>query len=61
MRVVGMDIHRSFAQVATFEDGQVTQEGRVELTRERHLKFARSLKNDDEVVIEATGNRVSVL
>lgn len=60
MRVVGMDIHRSFAQVATFEDGRVIQEGRVELVRERLLKFARSLKNDDEVVIEATGNSAAV-
>lgn len=60
MRVVGMDIHRSFAQVATFEDGRVIQEGRVELVRDRLLKFARSLKNDDEVVIEATGNSAAV-
>ena len=60
MRVVGMDIHRSFAQVAILDEGCVVRECRVELVRDRFLKFARSLRNDDEVVIEATGNSTAV-
>jgi transposase len=31
MRVVGMGVHRSFAQVAILEDGRITQELRVDL------------------------------
>jgi len=60
MRIIGMDIHRSFAQVAFLVDGQVTQETRVDLARDRFLKFARTLEKTDEVVIEATGNSMAV-
>lgn len=60
MRVVGMDIHRSFAQVAILDDGSIVSERRVELVRDRFLRFAASLRRDDEVVIEATGNSTAV-
>jgi transposase len=59
MRVVGMDIHQSFAQVAVFNNGNIVHE-RLELIRDRFLKFATSLRKDDEVVIEATGNSTAV-
>ena len=38
MRVVGMDIHRSFAQVAILDDGSVVHERRVDLIRDRFLR-----------------------
>lgn len=60
MRVIGMDIHRSFAQVAIWDDGQIGKELRVDLVRDRFLDFARSLRPQDEVVIEATGNSAAV-
>ncbi|GLR83059.1 IS110 family transposase [Azospirillum oryzae] len=60
MRIIGMDIHRSFAQVAIFAEGQIQQELRVELTNERFLTFARTLEKADVVVIEATGNSAAV-
>jgi transposase len=60
MRVVGMDIHRSFAQVAVLDNGNIVHERRLELIRDRFLKFATSLRKDDEVVIEATGNSTAV-
>lgn len=60
MRVVGMDIHRSFAQVAILDNGSIIHERRVELIRDRFLRFAASLRKDDEVVIEATGNSTAV-
>ncbi len=60
MRIIGMDIHRSFAQVAILAEGQIQQELRVELTNERFLTFARSLEKADVVVIEATGNSAAV-
>jgi transposase len=60
MRIVGMDIHRSFAQVAILENGQITKELRVDLTYELLVKFAKTLSADDDVVIEATGNSAAV-
>ena len=56
MKIIGMDIHRSFAQVAMLEDGKITKEMRVELTHEPLVAFAKSLSLEDEVVIEVTGN-----
>jgi transposase len=40
MRVIGLDVHRSFAVAAAVEDTTVRQLGRIELTRERVLVFA---------------------
>jgi len=60
MRIIGMDIHRSFAQVAILEDGAITRELRVELSHEPLVAFARTLSLDDEVVIEVTGNSAAV-
>ena len=60
MKIVGMDIHRSFAQVAILEDGTVTKQLRVELVHEPLVAFAKTLSLDDEVVIEVTGNSAAV-
>lgn len=60
MRVVGMDIHRSFAQVAILDRGEVTSEKRVDLVHDKVLAFGRTLRPDDEIVIEATGNTAAV-
>ena len=61
MRVIGLDVHRSFAQVAELENGVVRQCGRVDLVRDKVLAFARTLKADDEVVLEATGNTMAIV
>ena len=60
MRIVGMDIHRSFAQVAILEDGEIKQQLRVDLVHHRVVEFAKTLSLEDEVVIEATGNSAAV-
>jgi hypothetical protein len=60
MRVVGMDIHRSFAQVAILEDSQIKQELRVALVHHRLMEFARTRGPEDEIVFEATGNSAAV-
>jgi transposase len=60
MLIVGMDIHRSFAQVAVLEDGRITHDRRVDLVHHRLVAFARTLSLEDEVVIEATGNSAAV-
>jgi hypothetical protein len=62
MRVIGMDIHRAFAEVVTLRDGVVTRLGRVDMRRDRLEAFARStLTHDDHVVVEATGNAAAVV
>lgn len=60
MRVVGLDIHRVFAEAVMLEDGIVTRLGRVGMTRDHLAAFARTLMHDDAVVIEATGNASAV-
>lgn len=61
MRVIGLDVHRSFAQVAMLEDGVLRQCGRVDLVRDKVVAFARTLRPDDEVVLEATGNTMAIV
>jgi hypothetical protein len=58
MRAIGMDIHRSFAQVSILDSGQVIKE--LKLERERLLQFAKTLTQDDKVFIEVTGNSAAV-
>jgi len=60
MKIIGMDIHRSFAQVAILDDGTITKQLRVELTHEPLVAFAKTLSLEDEVVIEVTGNSAAV-
>ena len=60
MAIIGMDIHRSFAQAAFLQDGQVKREQRVDLVHDRLVRFGKSLSVEDEVVIEATGNSATV-
>lgn len=61
MRVVGLDIHRVFAEAVMLDQGEVTRLGRVGMTRDHLAAFARTLTHDDHVVIEATGNATAVI
>ena len=60
-RVIGMDIHRTFAEVVFWEDGKLRPAGRITMTRAGLEAFGRSLGKEDEVVIEATGNAMAVV
>jgi len=60
-RVIGMDIHRTFAEVVFWEDGRLCPAGRVTMTRSGLESFGRALGKEDEVVIEATGNAMAVV
>lgn len=60
-RVIGMDIHRTFAEVVFWEDGRLRHHGRVDMTRSGLEGFGRSLGKKDEVVLEATGNAMAVV
>lgn len=61
MRVIGLDVHRNFAQVAIVENGQVKNHGRFAMDRDAVLKFAETLTKDDDVVLEATGNTAVIV
>jgi transposase len=61
MRVIGLDVHRSFAVVAILEDSVLSSGGRVELARDAVVAFGRKLGPKDEVVIEATGNTAMIV
>lgn len=60
MRVVGLDIHRVFAEAVMLENGTIRRLGRVEMTRDHLTAFAKTLTHDDHVVVEATGNASAV-
>lgn len=61
MRSIGMDVHRSFAQVAICDDGEVTESFRVDMEHDAVVAFGRSLKPEDEVILEATGNTSAIV
>ena len=60
MRVIGMDVHRAFAQVAILENGKVVREQRLDLVQDKVVAFGRTLRPDDEVLLEATGNTAAI-
>jgi transposase len=60
-RCIGLDVHREFAQVAVWEDGQVRQAGQVAITGEALRVFVDSLGPEDEVAIEATCNTHAIV
>jgi len=61
MRIIALDVHRSFAQTAILESGKLRDAGKIDLEYSRLLRFARKLKPDDEIVIEATGNTSAIV
>lgn len=60
MRIVGMDIHRVFAEAVMLDGDCMTRLGRIGMTREHLEAFGQGLTHDDHVVIEATGNAGAV-
>ncbi len=60
MRVVGLDIHRAFAEAVAWDDGKLKRLGRVDMRRHLLGAFAMKLSKEDVVVVEATGDAASV-
>jgi transposase len=60
-RAIGMDIHRTFAEVVFWEKGRLRPAGRIDMTRSGLEGFGRGLSKEDEVVVEATGNAMAVV
>ena len=56
MRSIGMDVHRSFAQIAVVESGLCRDEGRIGVRPEDLRAWAITLDPDDEIALEATTN-----
>lgn len=60
-RIIGMDIHRTFAELVVWDGGELRRGGRVEMTRAALEAYGAGLSADDEVVVEATGNTMAVV
>lgn len=57
VRHIGMDVHRSFAQIAVVEEGLTRDEGRIGVQPEDLRDWAAEfLKPDDQIALEATTN-----
>ena len=57
VRHIGMDVHRSFAQIAVVEDGLVRDEGRIGVRPEDLRAWAQEFcEPSDEIALEATTN-----
>ena len=61
MRVVGLDVSRTVAEIAYLEDGRIRAGGRVELQYAALQAFAKRLRPTDKVVLEATGNTQAIV
>ena len=61
MRIVGFDVSRSDAEIAYLEDGVLRAGGRAGLRRDELERFAAKLHQDDNVVLEATGNTAAIV
>jgi transposase len=60
MRIIGLDIHRTFAEAVAWDDGKLKRLGRVDMRRHLLEAFAKKLTKEGLVVVEATGNAASV-
>ena len=60
MRIIGLDIHRAFAEAVAWHDGKLRRLGRIDMRRDLLAAFAGQLSPDDIVVVEATGNAAAV-
>jgi transposase len=60
MRIIGLDIHRAFAEAVAWQEGKLKRIGRIDMRRDQLTAFAASLLNTDVVVVEATGNAAAV-
>ncbi|MCA7987058.1 IS110 family transposase, partial [Burkholderia vietnamiensis] len=61
MRIVGLDVSCSVAEIAYLEDGTLHAGGRTGLRRDELERFAAKLRATDHVVLEATGNTTAIV
>jgi transposase len=53
MRIIGLDIHRAFAEAVAWKDDKLSRLARAIMRREPLEEFAEQLFSSDIVVIEA--------
>jgi transposase len=53
MRIIGLDIHRAFAEAVAWKDDKLSRLGRVIMRRAPLEEFAKQLFSSDIVVIGA--------
>ena len=58
MRIIGLDIHRAFAEAVAWQDGKLKRIGRIDMRRDRLAAFAATLSSTDVVVVEGEDLRV---
>ena len=56
MRSIGMDVHRSFAQIAIVEDGLCRDEGRIGVRPEDLRAWAASCPRSENDVFNPSGS-----
>ncbi len=61
MRIIGVDIHRVFAEAVALEGASLRRPGRIGMTRDHLAAFATTLSKNDHVIVEATGNATTVV
>jgi transposase len=61
MRIVGLDVSRSVAEVAYLEHGTLHAGGRTGLRRDELERITVKLRATDHVVLEATGNTAAIV
>jgi transposase len=60
LRLIGLDVHREFAQVVVLEHGAIHHLGRITTAPEALHAFARTLGPSDHVALEATCNTYAI-
>ena len=61
MRVIGLDVQRTFGEIVYLEDDDCRSGGKVGLTVHELAEFGKRLRSDDEIVLEATGNTAAIV
>ena len=60
-RVIGLDIHRTFAEAVAWEEGRLVRLGRVDMIRTALEGFGRGLRASDVVVVVEAGNAMALV
>jgi transposase len=60
VRLIGLDVHLDFCEIAICEAGRVRSGGRVPTSPQGLQILADSLGRDDQVALEATGNALAI-
>lgn len=60
MWIIGLDIHRAFAEAVALRDGVCHRLGRIGMTRDQLEALAASLLTTDHIAVAYTGNATAV-